>query len=60
MYSKTQFLSDIDKLSIRRDNKLMEDSEVGNDEETSILLEEKLQPLAHEKATQTTEDDMQE
>jgi hypothetical protein len=60
MYSKTQFLSYIDKLSLRRANKLMKDSEVVNDEETSILLDEKLQPFAPEEATQTTEDAIQE
>ena len=60
MYSKTQFLSYIDKLSLRKANKLMKDSEVVNDEETSILLDEKLQPFAPEEATQTTEDAIQE
>ena len=60
MYSKTQFLSYIDKLSLRKANKLMKDSEVVNDEETSILLDEKLQPFAPEEATQTTENAIQE
>jgi hypothetical protein len=59
MYSKTQFLSYIDKLSLRKAHKLMKDSEVVNDEETSILLDEKLEPFAPEEATQTTEDAIQ-
>ena len=60
MYSKTEFLNYIENLSLRKATKLLKDSEVVNDEETSILLEEKLQPFAPEEAIQTTEDAIQE
>ena len=60
MYSKTEFLNYIENLSLRKAHKLMKDSEVVNDEETSILLEEKLEPFAPEEAIQTTEDAIQE
>lgn len=60
MYSKTEFLNYIENISLRKATKLLKDSEVVNDEETSILLEEKLQPFAPEEAIQTTEDAIQE
>ena len=52
MYSRAEFLRYIENLSPRRANKILKDSEITNDEETSILLDEKLKEFAPE----TTED----
>ena len=52
VYSKAEFLEYIENLSARRANKIIKDSEITNDEETSLLLEEKLKEFAPE----TTED----
>lgn len=60
LYSKNDFLSYIENLSPRRANKILKDSQVINDEETSLLVEEKLNPFVSQETTETTEDAIQE
>ena len=60
LYSKNDFLSYIENLSPRRANKILKDSQVINDEETSLLVEEKLKPFVSQETTETTEDAIQE
>lgn len=60
LYSKSEFLKYIENLTPRRVARIVKNSEVTNDEETSILLDEKLKPFDTSVSEQTTDNAIQE
>ena len=60
LYSKSDFLEYIENLTPRRVARIVKNSEVTNDEETSILLDEKLKPFDTSVSEQTTDNAIQE
>ena len=55
VYSKAEFLKYIENLSPRRANKIIKDSRIVNDEETSALLDEKLKKFITEDTSTEVE-----
>lgn len=60
LYSKSDFLKYIKNLTPRRVARIVKNSEVTNDEETSILLDEKLKLFDTSVSEQTTDNAIQE